>query len=110
MPTLTIDGQIIAVPAGATVLHAVRLAGVRLPTLCHWEGLPPYGACRLCLVEIRPKYLALRKVPAHVPGQIVTSCTYPVEEGLIVDTAGPAAAAVRKLMLEFLLRAAPHLR
>ena len=43
MPTLTIDERTVTVPDGATVLQAVRLAGAPLPTLCHWEGLPPYG-------------------------------------------------------------------
>ena len=46
MPRLTIDDQSIEVAAGATVLQAIRQAGTHLPTLCYWEGLPPYGACR----------------------------------------------------------------
>lgn len=100
MPTLTVDGQVIAVPSGATLLLATRLAGAHLPTLCHWEGLPAYGACRLCLVEIRPSDRA-------GPSQVVASCTYPAEEGLVVDTAGPSAVAARRLMLEFLFARCP---
>jgi bidirectional [NiFe] hydrogenase diaphorase subunit len=96
VPTLTIDGQSVRVPAGATVLQAVRVAGVHLPTLCFLEGLPPYGACRLCMVEIT----------APEP-EVVAACTYPVEEGLVVDTEGPRAIAVRKMMLEFLLARCP---
>ena len=41
MPTLTINELAVSVPEGATVLQAVRLAGAPLPTLCHWDGLPP---------------------------------------------------------------------
>jgi bidirectional [NiFe] hydrogenase diaphorase subunit len=101
MTTLTVNGRSITVPAGATVLHAVRLAGVHLPALCHWEGLPPYGACRLCMVEVR--------APSSKdgPAQVVASCTYPSEDGLLVDTNGAAAVAVRKMMLEFLLARCP---
>ena len=52
MPNLIIDGQALTVPEGSTVLQAIRSADIHLPTLCYWEGLPPYGACRLCLVEM----------------------------------------------------------
>ena len=96
MPTITIDAQTITVPAGATVLQAVRLAGARLPTLCHWEGLPPYAACRLCLVEIRAPQ-----------SQVVAACAHPAADGMVVNTAGPAAVAGRRLMLEFLLARCP---
>src|SRR4030067_820648 len=75
MPRLIIDTQEIQVPPGATLLQAIRSAGVALPTLCYWEGLPPYGACRLCLVEIvQPRQ------------EVVAACTYPDEEGVVVGT------------------------
>lgn len=96
MPTITINKQPITVPAETTVLQAIRQAGVELPTLCYWEGLPPYGACRLCLVD----------VTAPKP-QTVAACTYPVEEGIEVETDGPRATAVRKMMLEFMLARCP---
>ena len=103
MPTLTIDDAIsnrtVSVPDGATVLQAVRLAGVHLPTLCHWEGLPPYGACRLCLVEVAAE--------GSSRAQVVAACTYPAAEGLQVRTQAPGAVAVRRMMLEFLLARCP---
>ncbi len=104
MSTLTIDDGIIArevtVAQGATVLHAVRQEGVHLPTLCHWEGLPPYGACRLCVVVVRQ--------PARGPeGQVVAACTHPATDGLVVETRAPEAVAVRRMMLEFLLARCP---
>jgi bidirectional [NiFe] hydrogenase diaphorase subunit len=101
MPTLTVDGRPITVPAGTTVLHAARLAGAALPTLCHWDGLPPYGACRLCMVEV------CRPGQQEGPAQLVASCTYPADDGLLVDTTGPRALAVRRMMLEFLLARCP---
>ena len=98
MPTLIIDELAVSVPEGATVLQAVRLAGASLPTLCHWDGLPPYGACRLCLVEVWQD-------AGH--SQIVAACTHPVSEGLQVATRTPQAVALRRLMLEFLLARCP---
>ncbi len=77
MPRMTINEQPIDVQSGATILQAVRQAGVELSTLCYWEGLPPYGACRLCLVEM--------SAPRQ---EVIASCAYPVEEGMIIDTRG----------------------
>ena len=96
MPALTIDHQTIHVPEGSTVLQAIRQAGVHLPTLCYWEGLPPYGACRLCLVETTS--------PVN---QVIAACAYPAEEGLVIETQGARAVAVRNMMLEFMLARCP---
>lgn len=96
MPTLTIDHQTLEAPEGTTVLQAIRLAGAHLPTLCYWEGLPPYGACRLCLVEMTaPK------------SQTIAACAYPAAEGMVIETQGAQAVAVRKMMLEFMLARCP---
>jgi len=96
VPTLTIDGQTIQVTEGSTVLQAIRQAGAHLPTLCYWEGLPPYGACRLCLVEMI--------APSH---QTIAACAYPAAEGMVIQTHGSQAVAVRKMMLEFMLARCP---
>lgn len=96
MPTLSIDGQSIDVPQDSTVLQAIRQADIDLPTLCYFEGLPPYGACRLCLVEVIE--------PFH---QVIASCAYPAEDGMVIDTHGSRAVAIRKMMLEFMLARCP---
>jgi bidirectional [NiFe] hydrogenase diaphorase subunit len=96
MPNLTIDGKIICTESGASVLQAVRQAGVELPTLCQLEGLPAYGACRLCLVEMT----------APSAG-VIASCGHPVEEGMIIDTQSERVNALRKMMLEFMLARCP---
>jgi NADH dehydrogenase/NADH:ubiquinone oxidoreductase subunit G len=83
-------------PEGVTVLQAIRSVGVYLPTLCHFDGLPPYGACRLCLVEVIE--------PFH---QIIAACAYPAEDGMVIDTRGSRAVAIRKMMLEFMLARCP---
>jgi bidirectional [NiFe] hydrogenase diaphorase subunit len=97
MINLTVNRQPVAVPDGTTVLHAVRAAGVELPTLCYHEGLAPYGACRLCMVMItQPRR------------ELVASCVYPVEHGLAVETDAPEAVTARRLALECLLSRCPQ--
>jgi NADH dehydrogenase/NADH:ubiquinone oxidoreductase subunit G len=97
MLNLTVNGKHVAVTAQATVLQAVRAAGVELPTLCHHDGLAPYGVCRLCMVALDGPQRAL-----------VAACVHPVEEGLVVETEAPDAIAARRLALEFLLSRCPQ--
>ena len=97
MVNLTVNGQPVVVPEGTVLLEAVRAGGVDLPTLCYHEALSPYGACRLCMVAITAPFNA-----------IVASCTYRVEDGLVVETDSPKAVAVRRLALEFLLSRCPQ--
>ncbi len=95
---ITIDGRATTAAADATILNAARQMGVSIPTLCHYRGLSPYGACRICLVEID----TLRG-----PRQ-VASCSYPVEDGLVVRTGTEAVRESRRTVLELLLAEAPQ--
>ena len=98
MVTLYINGLKVSVEKGTTLLEAAQFLGFPIPTLCHMEGLSPYGACRLCVVEIGegPK------------AKLVTSCTYPAEEGLKVRTASVRVVKARKMVLELLLASCPQ--
>jgi bidirectional [NiFe] hydrogenase diaphorase subunit len=98
MITLTINGIRIEVEPGTTLLEASEFLGIPIPTLCHQDGLSPYGACRLCLVEIG---VAPRT-------KLVSSCTYPVEEGLHVRTASARVLRARRMILELLLASCPQ--
>lgn len=98
MPNLTIDGHKINVPEGTTILEAARSLGIKIPTLCHSEVLAPYGACRLCLVEIN----------SAGRNRIVASCTYPAEEGLSVESQSPAVLKGRRFVVELLLAKSPE--
>lgn len=98
MITLKINGLEVSVEPGTTVLEAAQFLGFPIPTLCHLEGLTPYGACRLCVVEIG-------KSPNS---KLVTACTYPVEEGLRVRTASARVIQARKMILELLLASCPQ--
>ena len=98
MIRLQINNLDVSVEEGSTLLEAARFLGFPIPTLCHSDGLSPYGACRLCVVEIGEGPQA----------KLVSSCTYPVEEGLKVRTASARVIRARKMILELLLASCPQ--
>ena len=98
MITLKINGLDVSVEQGTTVLEAATFLGFPIPTLCHMDGLTPYGACRLCVVEIGDEPKA----------KLVSSCTYPAQEGLKVRTASNRVVRARKMILELLLASCPQ--
>ena len=98
MVTLTINDKSVEVPEDSTVLDAARKLGINIPTLCHQEGLKPYGGCRLCLVE----------VTAGPRTMLTASCTYPATEGLVVQTDTEDVREGRKLVMDLLLSRCPE--
>lgn len=99
MVTLTIDGVEVTVERGATILEAAQKAGIRIPTLCHDKRLIPYGACRLCVVEVTARGRT-RTMPA---------CFNPARDGMEVATHTPKLIEARRLQLMLLLRSHPLL-
>jgi len=97
MITLTIDNKKVEVEEGSTILQAAEKLGIKIPTLCHHKSLKPYGACRVCLVELTgPR------------GSIIqASCVYPAQEGLVVQTDTERVLKTRRIMLELLLARCP---
>jgi bidirectional [NiFe] hydrogenase diaphorase subunit len=93
MVTLTINGLNIHAPAGTTLLEAATDANIYIPHLCSNEELAPYGACRLCMVEITQGERA----------RLVASCIFEVTEGLEVKTNTERVLNVRRLVMELLL-------
>ncbi|MHC4445624.1 MAG: FAD-dependent oxidoreductase [Planctomycetota bacterium] len=94
---VTMDGRQAEVTRGTTILDAARQMGIAIPTLCYYRGISPYGACRVCTVE-----LETRGGP-----KLVSSCSYPIEEKLIVKTASDLVIETRKTILQLLLAQAP---
>lgn len=84
---------------GESLLEALRRCGFAVPSLCHHPGLKPYGACRLCLVEVQAGAGRRRR--------LVTSCDYPLEEGLEVFLDTEKVIRHRLVVLELLLSMAP---
>ncbi len=91
MPKLTIDGQAIEVPAGATVLQACEMAGAEIPRFCYHERLSVAGNCRMCLVE-------QEKSPKPI-----ASCAMPAADGMVIHTDTPMVRKARQGVMEFLL-------
>ena len=86
--TLTIDGEVVRVPAGTSVMAAAMALGTKIPKLCATDSLEPFGSCRLCLVEIEGR----RGTPA--------SCTTPAEQGMVVRTHTDRLATLRRGVME----------
>ncbi len=91
MTKIEVNGRTVDAQDDDTLLSAIRRAGIAIPTLCHYDGLPPSGACRMCVVEVE--------------GQrgLVPSCAYPVSSGLKVRTHSARAVDARRTLVELLL-------
>ena len=98
MVNLIIDGKKITAQEDTMILEAARDAGIDIPTLCAHESVSRSGACRLCVVKMRKGNRS----------KIVTSCLYPVEEGIVVETKNERVLNVRRLVLELLLARNPE--
>jgi NADH dehydrogenase/NADH:ubiquinone oxidoreductase subunit G len=94
---LQIDGKEVRASEGMTILEAARGVGISIPTLCHHEALEPYGACRVCMVEIEMRGWS----------KLVASCLYPIEANLVVKTRSEQVDRARKMILQLLLAHAP---
>jgi NADH-quinone oxidoreductase subunit G len=92
MAKLSIDGIEVEVPNGSSVLQACEAAGIEIPRFCYHERLSIAGNCRMCLVEIE-----------KTPPKPISSCTYPVADGMVVHTDSPMVRNGRRGVMEFLL-------
>src|SRR3989304_9202806 len=90
---IIIDGHLVQVDKGATIMSAAKKAGVFIPTLCYHEALKPYGACRLCIVEIIQ----------NKQRRLVTSCNFPAEPAMEVFTDTTRVRQIRRQIIELLL-------
>jgi bidirectional [NiFe] hydrogenase diaphorase subunit len=101
---LTVDDKAIAVSAGQTILEAVaRMTGIgNIPALCYHPAVKPYGACRICTVEVSEDGGSRFK--------FVAACLYEVKEGLIVKTNTEKVRKLRKGIIELLLARCPNVK
>ncbi len=91
--TFTINDEEVVAKKGATILDVAREKNIWIPTLCFHESMEPEGSCRLCLVEVE----------AFGRRRMVTSCGYPVEDGIKVYTDTEQVVESRKVVAELLL-------
>lgn len=97
MIAFTIDGVGVEAEEGSTILPIALENGFEIPHLCYHEEVSPYGACRLCLVEVER---GNRR-------RLTTSCTYPVQEGIQVFTNTEKVQKARRMIVELLLARCP---
>ena len=88
---IEVNNKIIKAKKGETILSALSRNGIKVPTLCHMEDLPPSGACRICVVEVEGQ------------DNLVPSCAQPVEEWMKIKTHSPKVIKARKTIVELLL-------
>jgi formate dehydrogenase alpha subunit len=94
--TITIDDQEVQTTPGMMVIQAANEAGIYIPFLCYHPGMKPYGACRMCVVEV----VGGRGTPA--------ACTLPASDGMVINTKPAAAESVRDTTLDLLLSEHPN--
>ncbi len=96
---ILIDGRLVDVEKGTMIISAAKKAGIFIPTLCYHEALKPYGACRLCIVE----------VVQNKQRRLVTSCNYPAETGMEILTDTLKVRQIRQKIVELLLARCPEM-
>lgn len=89
--TLIIDGREITVARGTTILEAAKTAGIRIPTLCHVDGLEPASSCFICAVQIEGRRT------------LSPSCAMAVADSMVVHTRTPDVVQARRIAIELLL-------
>ena len=99
MVSLTINGKKLKAKEGDTVLEAATRAGIEIPHLCYHEGISPYGACRLCTVEVTQDGRT----------RLQAACTLPVTEGMEIRTDSARVVKGRQMILELLLARCPDI-
>jgi NADH dehydrogenase/NADH:ubiquinone oxidoreductase subunit G len=95
--TVNIDGREYSAKEGEIILEVAIRENIEIPHLCYEASLMPYGACRLCMVEVMKKGRT----------EMVTSCTLRAKEGLEVVTGSPEVLRHRRMLLELYLAEAP---
>ena len=100
MIEISIDGRKIKAEKRETVINVAEKHGIKIPTLCHHKQLEPYGACRLCTVEVvRGKRT-----------RFVTACNFPVDDGMSIYTHTDKVIKIRELIIETLLALNPNVK
>ena len=92
--TFTIDGKECKADGGKFIVEAAKENGIYIPTLCNFPGLKPKGSCRICTVKVN--------------GRLMTSCTSPVQEGMVIENNIEELNEIRKAIIEVLFVSGNH--
>lgn len=99
MVHLTIEGKDVEAMPTQSILEVARQHGFAIPALCYHEALEPFGACRLCVVEVK----------TSKGWNLVASCTYPVTDGLVVRIDSDSILRSRRMTVELMMASSAHL-
>ncbi len=88
---IEVNNKIYKAEQGETILDVLNRNGIKIPTLCHLKDMFPSGACRMCVVENQKT------------GKLITSCSFPVENNMIIRTHSQRVIDARKMIVELLL-------
>ena len=88
--TLTIDGRMVQVPPGTTILKAAEMLGDEVPTICYHDHTTANGLCRMCIVEVEGSRV------------LAAACVAQVSEGMQVHTRSERVETSRRTILEML--------
>jgi len=91
MLRIRIDNIEIEAEEGQTILNAAAKAGIRIPTLCHKEGIEHFSSCMVCIVK------------DTMTGSYIPSCSALIQDGMEIDASGKEVMALRKKAVELLL-------
>ncbi len=91
MVTVTIDGNVLKVPLGTTILEAAKQIGVKIPTLCYHDDLCIGGVCRVCVVDVEGQ----RTLQA--------ACAFPITAPIVVHTYSEKVRKARRHVIDLLL-------
>ena len=101
MIDIVIDGKTIQAEQGESLLKVALRNGIDIPHLCYHPSVQPYGACRMCLVEVTFESHGRKRT------KLTTSCNYPALPGIEVITDSERIRENRKGVIELLIARAP---
>jgi bidirectional [NiFe] hydrogenase diaphorase subunit len=94
---ITIDGREAEACPDETALSVAKRLGIDIPALCHHPAVTSYGACRLCVIEVKKGKRS----------RIVTSCIYIPAAGDVIETGNERVRKLRRMIIELLLARCP---
>ena len=95
---INIDGKVYSSDGNETILELALRKGIEIPHLCYKSGFEPIGRCRMCLVEVIDRKRS----------KIVSSCQFPVKDGIEVRTDTEEIKAMRKDIIMLLYLKSPE--
>ena len=96
MIKLEINGILVEVPVGTSILDAAEAVQVKIPTLCYHPDLRPWAACGICVVR-----------QAGSP-KLLRACCTEVQPGMKITTHDADIVRVRRTVLELILANHPN--